>query len=127
MDYADEFYRLHDLWAENFFIGKDQQIYNAMFYLKPHRVVTFDAKSVDNSCVDIWFYYQHWLGRPDEIGGSVSLGCKVLPITSFSFLLVSDQSLTSACIDLDGVESSEVSIPSTANKPEISTYHIVIA
>jgi len=87
-DYSTVFYQLHDLWAPNFFIGKDQQIYNAMLFLRPGLVVTYDITSLhdDNAerCGDRWFYYQYWLASPQEAKEQLnylgSSSCEMLPV-----------------------------------------------
>lgn len=82
------FYQLHDLWAPNFFIGKDQQVYNAMFYLRPGLVDTYNIASLndDNAerCGDKRFYYQYWLANPqkamEQLNYPDSSSCEMLPI-----------------------------------------------
>lgn len=78
--FSDRFYAFHDLWVNNFFVGKDQSIYNAIVLLNPSKFWTIYPVSEvapqvswwgeDHDavlCNSGWYYFIPWFA-PNGFG-----------------------------------------------------------
>jgi hypothetical protein len=74
------FYTYHDyyLFEKGFFVGKDQTVFNALFFLFPERIITvwqFDPQAPNyvglldwplGPCGSTWFYYQFFFAAEND-------------------------------------------------------------
>lgn len=65
--YADEFYRIHDVDAQNgYFVGKDQNLMNQIALMHPEKFFLLDTRAIKDACGDPWFYFEQALANVHE-------------------------------------------------------------